>query len=78
MSLSKDLKSAMNRNSPEWPVVKRGPSIKLPTVTTVKKEKSQFKTCVVLPDMQCGYFRDVNGNFVAIHDYSAAWNRGYI
>lgn len=68
MSLSNDLKTAINRNSPEWPVIKQGPAIKLPSTQLVKKEKSQFKTCVVLPDMQCGYFRDVDGTFVAIHD----------
>ena len=72
MSISKDLKSVEYKNSsPQWPVVQQGPQIKIPTFSEVKKEKSQFKTCVVLPDMQCGYFRDVSGDFVPLHDEAA-------
>jgi hypothetical protein len=72
MSLSNDLKFSVNKKiGPDWPVVKQGPSIKLPASQAIKKEKSEFKTCIVLPDMQCGYFRDVNSNFVAIHDEAA-------
>ena len=72
MSISKDLKSAEYKNSsPQWPVIQQGPQIKLPTFNEIKKEKSQFKTCVVLPDMQCGYFRDVSGDFVPLHDEAA-------
>lgn len=72
MSISKDLKSAEYKNSsPQWPVIQQGPQIKLPAFNEIKKEKSQFKTCVVLPDMQCGYFRDVSGDFVPLHDEAA-------
>jgi metallophosphoesterase superfamily enzyme len=72
VSISKDLKSVEYKNSsPQWPVVQQGPQIKLPIFSEVKKEKSQFKTCVVLPDMQCGYFRDVSGDFVPLHDEAA-------
>ena len=57
-------------DGPEWPVVKQGPSIKLPS-NNVKAEKSDFKKAIILPDMQCGYYRDVNGNLVSLHDEKA-------
>ena len=38
---------------PEWPVIKPGPTIKLPKSAATKK-KTALKTCVVLPDMQIG------------------------
>lgn len=55
---------------PEWPVVQPGPTIKLPKSTTTKK-KTALKTCVVLPDMQIGYFRNKDGELEATHDEAA-------
>jgi hypothetical protein len=52
---------------PEWDPVYQGPSIKLPKVT-VKQSISNWKKCVVLPDIQAGFFRDANGELVSTHD----------
>ena len=56
---------------PEWPVIQPGPSIKLPKGATTKKRKSALNTCVVLPDMQIGYFRNKDGELEATHDEGA-------
>jgi predicted phosphodiesterase len=55
---------------PEWPVIQPGPTIKLPKSSTTKK-KTALKTCVVLPDMQIGYFRNKDGELEATHDEDA-------
>jgi len=55
---------------PEWPVIQPGPTIKLPKGSTTKK-KTALKTCVVLPDMQIGYFRNREGELEATHDERA-------
>jgi predicted phosphodiesterase len=55
---------------PEWPVIQPGPTIKLPKSPTTKK-KTALKTCVVLPDMQIGYFRNKDGELEATHDEDA-------
>jgi hypothetical protein len=55
---------------PQWPVIEPGPTIKLPKSTTAKK-KSKLKDCVVLPDMQIGYFRTKDGDLEPTHDESA-------
>jgi predicted phosphodiesterase len=52
---------------PEWDPVYQGPSIKLPKVT-VKQSISNWKKCVVLPDIQAGFFRDANGELISTHD----------
>lgn len=57
-------------SGPEWPVVKQGPPIKLPPIK-VAKEVAGLNKAIVLPDMQCGYYRDSAGNLVAIHDEKA-------
>lgn len=54
-------------DGPEWDPVYQGPSIKLPKVT-VKKSVATWKKCVVLPDIQAGFFRDANGELVSTHD----------
>jgi len=55
---------------PEWPVIQPGPTIKLPKSAATKK-KTALKTCVVLPDMQIGYFRNREGELEATHDERA-------
>ena len=55
---------------PQWPVVQPGPTVKLPKSTTSKKEAA-LKTCVGLPDMQIGYFRNKDGELEATHDEGA-------
>lgn len=52
---------------PEWDPVYQGPSIKLPKVT-VKQTLSTWKKCVVLPDIQAGFFRGADGNLISTHD----------
>jgi hypothetical protein len=56
---------------PEWPVVQPGPSITLPKNTATKKKSTKFKKCVVLPDMQIGYFRNRDGELEPTHDEGA-------
>jgi len=57
-------------SGPEWPVVQPGPVVKVPP-TKVKASKSDFKTCVVLPDMQIGYYRNAAGDLESTHDEEA-------
>lgn len=52
---------------PQWDLIRQGPAIKLPK-TTVKQTASTWKKCLVLPDIQAGYFRDMQGNLVSTHD----------
>jgi len=57
---------------PDWPVIQRGPSIKLPAINkSVEKADSDWKTAVILPDMQAGYFRMSDDSLTAIHDENA-------
>jgi hypothetical protein len=55
-------------SGPEWPVVQQGPAIKLPTPKVTKKKSTGFKTCVVPPDIQIGYYRNREGLLEATHD----------
>lgn len=57
-------------DGPEWPVVDRGPAVRLPKPKALKRSLSG-PTAVVLPDIQMGYFRAADGNLEAIHDESA-------
>ena len=56
---------------PEWPVIQPGPAIKLPKGAPSKKKQTALNTCVVLPDMQIGYFRDKSGELSPTHDETA-------
>jgi hypothetical protein len=56
---------------PEWPVVQQGPAIKLPTATAKTKKPSTFKTCVIVPDIQIGYYRGRDGSLEPTHDEKA-------
>lgn len=55
---------------PEWPVVQPGPLFKAPVVKT-KENKSGWKSGIVIPDMQIGYYHGTNGDLVATHDPDA-------
>ena len=57
-------------DGPQWPVVQPGPVVKVPA-TKVKAIKSPYKTCVVLPDMQIGYYRNADGSLESTHDEDA-------
>lgn len=57
---------------PEWPVIQPGPQYKLPKSKVTKvKANDALKTCVVLPDMQIGYYFDKNERLVSTHDETA-------
>jgi predicted phosphodiesterase len=61
-------------DGPKWPVVQ--PSTKQPAMkfTYPKAEKTKelgYKQCVVMPDIQAGYYRDGDGQLVPIHDPDA-------
>jgi len=57
---------------PAWPVITQGPSIKLPpSKDKTTKQKTGYKTCVILPDIQIGYFRNKAGELEPTHDERA-------
>ena len=56
---------------PQWPVVQPGPAVKLPPVKAKPKPASDYQTCVILPDMQIGYFRNREGELEPTHDEQA-------
>lgn len=57
-------------NSPQWPVMKQGPIVKLPR-SRAKSVETDTRTCVVLPDAQIGYYRDRKGKLQPTHDEKA-------
>lgn len=59
-------------SGPQWPVVQPGPTYRLPTRKTLATVASTgWRTAVVLPDMQVGYFRTVSDELEPIHDEQA-------
>lgn len=57
---------------PEWPVIQPGPMFRRPPVTTVKPvEPKEWKTAVIWPDIQIGYYFDQKEQLVATHDEQA-------
>jgi predicted phosphodiesterase len=58
-------------SGPEWPVIQRGPEIKLPKNTSAPRAAESFKTCVVVPDIQFGFFRNRDGVLEPTHDEEA-------
>lgn len=56
---------------PEWPVVEQGKPVQLQKVTTKPKTPTGFKTCVVVPDIQFGFFRNKAGELEPTHDDKA-------
>jgi len=58
-------------SGPAWPVIQPGPSVKLPAIKARAERVSDHQVCVVLPDMQIGYFRARNGELEATHDEAA-------
>lgn len=57
-------------NGPQWPVIKPGPVYTVKPSTT-KASSSALKNCMVLPDIQIGYYRDIHGELVPTHDEQA-------
>ena len=58
-------------DGPKWPVIQQGPSIQVPKVKGSKKANKGFKTCVIVPDIQIGYFRNSDGKLEPTHDERA-------
>lgn len=58
---------------PQWPVIQPGPAVKLPVRKSVSTNRNAgtWETCVVLPDIQIGYFRTIDNELEAIHDERA-------
>ena len=55
-------------DGPQWPPVQPAPAAKLPKVATKPaKPANGWRTCVVPPDMQIGYFRNADGELEPIH-----------
>lgn len=58
-------------SGPEWPVIQQGPAIKLPTPKAKVKKATGFKTAIVPPDIQIGYYRNRDGSLEPTHDEKA-------
>ena len=56
---------------PQWPVIQPGPKIQVQKPTTKPTKSKGFKTAVVPPDIQIGYFRNRDGNLEPTHDEKA-------
>jgi predicted phosphodiesterase len=53
---------------PKWPVIQQGPQIQLQKTTTKPQSTSGYKTCIVVPDIQFGFYRNFDGTLEATHD----------
>ena len=58
-------------DGPKWPVVQPAPTYRLPAAKATKVRADGWSTCVILPDIQAGYFRAADGELEAIHDERA-------
>lgn len=60
-------------SGPQWPVIQPGPVVKLPVVRTAVRQpdRTNWRTAVVLPDMQVGFFRTAGNDLEPIHDEAA-------
>ena len=58
-------------DGPAWPVVRPAPAVRVPVSKVHPKAVDGWQTAIVLPDMQCGYFRATSGELVATHDETA-------
>ena len=57
-------------DGPAWPVVQPGPVVRVPAIKP-NRTPSGWQTCVVLPDIQIGYFRGPTGELDSTHDEAA-------
>lgn len=58
-------------DGPAWPVVQPGPRPKAPAKAKAKAAGKGWRTAVILPDIQAGYYRTPNGDLEPIHDERA-------
>lgn len=56
---------------PKWPVITPGPLVKLPAMSKSRKPDGDWRTAVILPDIQGGYFRGSDGRLEPTHDEAA-------
>ena len=56
---------------PEWPVAQQGPAVKLPKSNVTPWSEEGWKRAVILPDIQAGYYRDVDDTLRPTHDENA-------
>lgn len=56
---------------PEWPIIEQGPAVQLQKPTTKSKVVKDFKTCVIVPDIQIGYYRVKESSLEPTHDEAA-------
>lgn len=56
---------------PEWPIIQQGKPVQVQKSKTKPKAPSNFKTCVVVPDIQFGFFRNKDGELEPTHDDKA-------
>ena len=67
-NLINDLKSI----DPIWDPIRQGPPVRLPKVTAKPHDTpASYATCVILPDMQIGYFRNQAGELEPTQDEDA-------
>ena len=62
--------SVLVNQTPNWPMVKPGPCYTLPRQKVASIQRKQ-KVCVIVPDVQIGYYRDKSGELVPTHDEKA-------
>lgn len=58
-------------DGPQWPVIQPGPSYRLPATKATVRTEDGWRTAVILPDIQCGYFRTAAEELEPIHDEAA-------
>lgn len=56
---------------PKWELFRPAPLVSLPKSTVKSKVNPKQKTCVIVPDVQIGFFRDAQENLVPTHDEEA-------
>lgn len=59
-------------DGPQWPVIQPAPAYKLPAPKATKSAPTGWQSAVIIPDIQCGYFRNASGELEPLHD-EAAW-----
>lgn len=58
-------------SGPEWPVIDRGPAVKVTKPKASIKMARDFKVAVALPDMQMGYYYGKDDELIPTHDEAA-------
>jgi predicted phosphodiesterase len=65
------IRMPLSDNGPKWPVIQNAPRYELPPSSSVSRYSNGWETCVILPDMQVGYYRGRNGQLEPLHDERA-------